>query len=112
MEEQHVHSRGFGEGEEASGTEQKRRGSSSSAPARASACNWRVFVSLAFCIVSYLSPDLSWLMCFFLCTYSVVCFKLKSSRRLFVLKARILWYDLFLGSDRSLSDLRAVVLNC
>ena len=48
---------------------------------------------------------------FFLCTNSVVCFKMKSSRRLFVFKASITWYDFFLGSDRSLFYLRTVVVN-
>ena len=53
-------------GEEASKTELERRGSSSAAPARASACNRRVFVSLDFCIVSYFSPEFSRLMsCFY-----------------------------------------------
>ena len=45
----------------------------------------------------------------FLCAYSVVCFKLKTSRRLFIFKARITWYDFFLESVRTLSDLRTVV---
>ena len=97
-------------GEEASRTEQEWRGSSSSAPARASARNRRVFLSLDFGIVPYFSPEFSGLMCcFFSCTYSVVCFKLKSSRRLFFCKARIIWYYFFFGSGRSLSDLRTVV---
>ena len=46
-------------GEEASRTDQARRGSSSPAPARASAHNRRVFVSLDFCIASYFSPEFS-----------------------------------------------------
>ena len=46
-------------GEEASRTEQERKGSSSPAPARASARNRHVFVSLDFGIVSYLSPEFS-----------------------------------------------------
>ena len=80
------------------------------APARASARNRRVFVSLDFCILSCFSPEFSSLMCCFFCTYSVVCFTLKNSRRLFVSSARIISYDFCVESDRTSSDLRTVVV--
>ena len=46
-------------GEEASRTEQEKRGSSSSVPARAPSRKSRTFVSIDFCVVSYLSPECS-----------------------------------------------------
>ena len=74
--------------------------------ARASARNRRVFLSLDVCIVPYFSPELTLLMCCFACIrlwqYRLL---LKSSRRLFVFKARTIWHDFFLKSDRSLRDL-------
>ena len=74
--------------------------------ARASARNRRVFLSLDVCIDPYFSPELTLLMCCFACIrlwqYRLL---LKSSRRLFVFKARTIWHDFFLKSDRSLRDL-------